>query len=157
MNTVELLKFSMDSAFDVLGMVTADLTQDMIDWMPPGKTSSIAANYSHILVYSTNILENILVPCDDKLFRSYPLPEIQLHNIQADLSELHKSAGEVKKAYDNWLSSLTPEDLETEMNTSVGPLNIGQVVGLYVVWHINVHCGEISALKGCQGAKGYPW
>jgi hypothetical protein len=27
----------------------------------------------------------------------------------------------------------------------------------FIIWHINVHAGEIYALKGCQGLKGYPW
>ena len=43
MNTVELLSYSVDTAFGILGMVTADLTQEMADWRPPGKTSSITA------------------------------------------------------------------------------------------------------------------
>jgi hypothetical protein len=34
---------------------------------------------------------------------------------------------------------------------------VAHVLDLFVVWHINAHCGEISALKGCQGAKGYPF
>jgi len=34
---------------------------------------------------------------------------------------------------------------------------MGQLMETFVMWHINVHCGGISALKGCQGAKGYPF
>jgi hypothetical protein len=70
---------------------------------------------------------------------------------------LHKHADELKNAYQDWLSSLSPADLDVEMETSVGPLNVGQTVELFIVWHINVHCGEISAIKGCQNLKGYPW
>jgi hypothetical protein len=36
-------------------------------------------------------------------------------------------------------------------------MNLAQAVQAFIVWHISAHCGEISALKGCQGLKGYPW
>jgi len=39
MDTVELVQFSLGAAFDVLGMVTADLTQEQADWRPPGVAS----------------------------------------------------------------------------------------------------------------------
>jgi hypothetical protein len=39
----------------------------------------------------------------------------------------------------------------------IGALNPDQMLEAYFVWHISVHCGEIPALKGCQGLKGYPW
>jgi hypothetical protein len=55
------------------------------------------------------------------------------------------------------LSSLAPEDLERRELTTAGEMNLAQAVELFIIWHINAHCGEISALKGCQGLKGYPW
>ena len=39
----------------------------------------------------------------------------------------------------------------------IGDYNLGRFLEFFVIWHINVHCGEISALKGCQGLEGYPW
>lgn len=157
MNTVELLQYSLDFAFEVLGLVTADLTQEQADWQPPGVASSITANYSHIITYMGWILEKSLIPCDDSLFQEDRPAETVLQDVQVELFDLHKRASEIRKAYQDWLSSLTPADLDVELKTSVGPLNVGQTVEIYVVWHINVHCGEISAIKGCQGAKGYPW
>jgi hypothetical protein len=55
------------------------------------------------------------------------------------------------------VASLTPEDLERTIDTTIGELSLGQMLEAYVIWHINVHSGEIAALKGCQGLKGYPW
>ena len=52
---------------------------------------------------------------------------------------------------------LTPEDLERTIETTMGELSLAQMLEAYVIWHINVHCGEISAIKGCQGLTGYPW
>ena len=157
MNTVELLQTSVGFAFDVLGMVTTDLTQEQADWQPPKKANSITANYWHVIAYVDFILQKVLKPCDDSLFQGDPPSEICMQEVQVELSELHHRAGEVRKDFLDWLSSLTPADLDVEMNTSVGPLNVGQVVEIWGSWHINVHCGEISAIKGLQGATGYPW
>ena len=34
---------------------------------------------------------------------------------------------------------------------------LGQLIQSFVIWHVDVHCGEISALKGVLGLKGYPF
>jgi hypothetical protein len=57
MNTVELVQFSLGSAFDVLGMVTAVLTQEQADWTPPGVASTIGAIYWHIIAYVDHFAE----------------------------------------------------------------------------------------------------
>jgi hypothetical protein len=57
----------------------------------------------------------------------------------------------------SWLPSLKPEDLERVIPTPIGDYNLDQFLEICVIWHINAHCGEISALTGCQGLKGYPW
>jgi hypothetical protein len=84
-----------------------------------------------------------------------------MQHVQEDLSVLHERAGRVKKTALDWLSTLTPADLECKMDLVTRELgddvNLAQVLEIYIIWHINVHCGEISALKGCQGLQGYPW
>ncbi len=67
------------------------------------------------------------------------------------------SASPIAQFRTDWLSSLAPADLDHRRHMTVGELNVGQMLEVHIVWHINVHCGEISALKGCQGLKGYPW
>ena len=158
MNTVELLQYSLDTAFGILSQVTADLTQEQIDWQPPGLVNTIGSIYSHILTYVDWFVQDLCI--DQKPFPESLEAAIKDHgmrHVQADLAELHKSAGTVWKKAQGWLSSLTPADLEIIRNTTVGELNQGQMFEIYIIWHINVHCGEIAALKGCQGAKGYPF
>jgi hypothetical protein len=43
------------------------------------------------------------------------------------------------------------------LETPIGKLSVGQMLETFIAWHINAHCGEISALKGCLGVKGYPF
>ncbi len=47
MNSIELLKYSLDNASGILGQVTADLTQEQADWQPPGIANPIGATYWH--------------------------------------------------------------------------------------------------------------
>jgi hypothetical protein len=157
MNTVELLEYSLGFAFDLLEHLVTDLTQEQADWVPPGTASTIGAIYSHTITYVDFIVQEVCIGQSDAVFAEPPPEEITMQEVQVDLSALHEYAGKVRSTAKDWLSSLTPADLERKMETSVGELNLGQLLEVYIIWHINVHCGEISALKGCQGLKGYPW
>jgi hypothetical protein len=158
MNTVELLQFSLGASFDILSSVTADLTQEQADWRPPGTANTIGSIYSHILTYVDYYVRNYFI-------EGKPQPqtvesrvtELWMQDVRVDLSELHTYADQVCSTAQNWLSSLAPEDLEPRALTTAGEINMGQALELFVIWHINAHCGEISALKGCQGLQGYPW
>jgi hypothetical protein len=158
MNTVGLLHFSLGAAFDILSSVTADLTQEQADWRPPGTANTIGSIYSHILTYVDYYVRTYLVEGkpQPETVESRPA-ELWMQDVQVDLSELHAYAGQVRSTVLNWLSSLAPEDLGRRSLTTAGEINEGQAVELFIIWHINAHCGEISALKGCQGLQGYPW
>jgi hypothetical protein len=80
-----------------------------------------------------------------------------MRTIRVDLPALHDYARAVAEATEGWLGSLAPEDLDRTIETPIGEYKLAQLLDLFVVWHVNVHCGEISVLKGCQGAKGYPF
>jgi hypothetical protein len=77
--------------------------------------------------------------------------------LRVTLPALHDYAQATAQALRSWVASLTPEDLERTISTPVGEYTLDQYVEIFIIWHINAHCGEISGLKGCQGLKGYPW
>jgi len=77
--------------------------------------------------------------------------------LRLDLPALHDYARATAQTLLSWVASLTPEDLERNIPTPIGEFNLGQVLESFIIGHINNHSGEISALKGCQGLKGYPW
>jgi hypothetical protein len=77
--------------------------------------------------------------------------------LQVDLPALHDYARATAKTVLDWAATLTPEDLERLIPTPWGDYNQGKWLEFFIVWHINVHCGEISAVKGYQGLQGYPW
>jgi len=157
MNTAELLQYSLNTAFDVLDYVTNDLTQEQIDWQPPGVASNIGTILSHIDTYLDFLLREVCIGKSYEVLNSPPPQEIVMHDVQVDLADLHARTKNIKIRIKNWLSSLTPADLDVNFESTIGTINVGQMITAYIIWHINVHCGEISLLKGCQGAKGYPW
>jgi hypothetical protein len=173
MNTVELLQFSLGNAFGILGQVTADLTQEQADWQPPGIANPIGAMYWHTITAADDVVYGWALGqeplrqrdgWDDRaLTISVPEPEhggdwaAYMRTIRVDLPMLHEYAQAVHGALQGWLGGLTPEDLERTLETPIGKLSLGQLLETFVIWHINAHCGEISALKGCQGAMGYPF
>jgi hypothetical protein len=173
MNTVELLQYSLGNAFGILDQVTGDLTQEQADWTPPGIANPIGAMYWHTLSSVDEIVHRWCLgqePLGERdewresaLAVSVPEPEpggdylAYMQAIRVDLPALRDYAQAVADTTQGWLGSLVPEDLERDVKTPIGEMNLGQLLETFVVWHINAHCGEISALKGCQGARGYPF
>ena len=173
MNTVELLQYSLGSAFEILGQVTADLTQEQADWQPPGVANPIGAMYWHTISGADDVAYRwaqgqeplrLREGWDDRVLTvSVPEPEhggdylAYMRTIRVDLPALHEYAKAVALALQAWLGSLAPEDLERTIELPFGEYTVAQMIDLFIVWHINAHCGEISALKGCQGAQGYPF
>ncbi|MCP4536142.1 MAG: DinB family protein [Chloroflexi bacterium] len=169
MNTVELLQYSLGNALGILGQVTADLTQEQADWTPPGIANPIGGLYWHTLtgidmvvhrwglgkdpIFQTEGWQKKVVVSSALDQRKDHPPEMR--ETRVDLSALHEYGKVIAEVVQSWLVSLSSEDLERQIKTPVGELSLAQMIETFVIWHINAHCGEISAIKGCQGAKGY--
>jgi hypothetical protein len=170
MNTVELLQFSLQSALSILKQVTEDLTQEQADWTPPGIVDSIGTQYWHVISSVDQIVHGWVMG-QAPLFEKEGWQErvivetlagdkdrqAQLQAVRVDLPVMHEYARAVAKSTRAWLDALTTGDLERKVNTSVGELSLAQLLATFIIWHVSAHSGEISALKGCQGAKGYPF
>jgi hypothetical protein len=174
MNTVELVQYSLGMALDILGQVCSDLTQEQVDWAPPGIANPIGSMYWHTISGADDVVYRwvlgqeplrLRAGWDDRVLAvNVPEPRQEggayleyMRALRVRLPALHEYARAVAADLQAWLGTLTPADLERTVNTPLGPNTIAQVLELFVVWHINAHCGEISALKGCQGARGYPF
>lgn len=175
MNTVELIQYSLGFAFDLLQQVVADLTQEQANWMPPGTANSISTLYWHIISYVDMIVhdwaigqaplketggwqEKVVIAAPE-LDPDDPMGELRAvrAGLCVHLPALHEYAEATARTLREWLCSLTPADLERKIDTTIGELSLAQMLEAYIIWHINVHCGEIAAIKGCQGLAGYPW
>ena len=58
-----------------------------------------------------------------------------------------------------YLANLKPVDLDRNMDLGapMGQHTVGWILQVFVAGNIRAHTGEISALKGTQNMKGYPF
>jgi uncharacterized damage-inducible protein DinB len=66
-------------------------------------------------------------------------------------------AAEVRAATRDYLERLDPRRLEEEVDSSRGKRPRVAMLSLLLVTHKSTHVGEIAALLGCQGVKGFPF
>lgn len=78
--------------------------------------------------------------------------------MKVDLEALRKYAQAVYAASDEYLASLTDNDLNHPVSLSalgLGGSTVGYVLTNGILGNAFSHSGEISCLKGLQGKRGY--
>jgi DinB superfamily len=81
------------------------------------------------------------------------------HRVRVNMPVLRQYARAVHAATDAYLATVTDDDLTRALDLTsfgMGHMTVGALLSRMVLGHIDNMCGEISALKGLQGAKGYP-
>jgi hypothetical protein len=170
----ELLLAQLEDAHGVLNGTIADLTADQTHWAPPGIALPIGATLAHIVVGEDRQVNGILrgnQPLHDRDFQGATgLSELPpaagqdyrdwAARLTVDLDAMGSYAAAVQQETVAYVSSLTPLELDGDIDLTafhIGVRSSCWVFGCIVVTHINNHVGEISCLKGIQGAKGYPF
>jgi hypothetical protein len=80
--------------------------------------------------------------------------------VRLDLLAVREYAKAVYANTDQYLVSLSPDDLDTALDLSgvgIGRVTLGWVLSRLVVGHADNIAGEISCLKGLQDLQGYPF
>lgn len=152
------------------------VTAEVAHWQPQGKALSIAAAYAHVVVSEDALLsmitkEKSLIESgwETKLGLSAPHPMMDENweknfsewtkTVKIDLSKFQEYAKAVYKRSENFCSSLNDADLTEQKVTmfmNMGEWTFGKFIVLIVINHGANLTGEISAIKGLQGLKGYP-
>lgn len=172
MNSVQLLKEQMKSAHDALEATMADVSTDTAHFREMGKALPIAAAYAHAIIAEDMVLSNIITQ-KETIFKdaseagvSEPMPDFAhwddhamwTQNVKVDLSKMKEFGKKVFAVTDEYLSTLTDEDLDKEIERPViGKHNLAFFITNFLLLHAANLTGEISAAKGMQGLKGYPF
>jgi hypothetical protein len=175
MDTIALLRAGFQGAHGVLESTMNDVTPEQAHWTPPGIANPLGATYAHA-VSGEDALLHSLVTGDPplsattwagKMGISEPAPRpgegdyvAWTRAVRIDLPKLREFAQAVYAQTDDFLASLGEEGLEKPLDLSrfgLGQQTVGIFIGGIMLQHVNNHCGEISCLKGIQGAKGYPF
>jgi hypothetical protein len=176
LSALDLLKEELKNARETFESTTADIQEDHLHKTPGGKALPLGATYAHLIFSEDTIVHGMLqgkpplfaTSWKDKTGASAPMPamdekwaesnETWANSVTVDLPKMRKYAKAVFAATDEYVNSLKNEDLTKEIDLgSWGKKTVWFLLAEYIIGHTFSLTGEISVLKGLQGAKGYPY
>lgn len=170
MNATTLLREQIQQAHGFLNVTLEGITAEQAHWAPPGTANPIAATYVHAIA-SEDLAINMVLKGGAPLYATEwaektGISEVQplstaewARRVRIDLPAVSVYAQAVHAATDTYLATLTDEDLARDLDLTsfgLGHMTVGTILNRMVLGHIDNMTGEISVLKGLQGAKGYP-
>lgn len=172
MNTVQLLRKQLAWAHATMEGTMADVTKKSAHFTKIGKALPVGAAYAHVIIGEDIVVATMfakktpLSANNAKTGMSKPMPSMAewdkhegwYKTVKVDLPKLKKFAKSVYKATDAYLATLKDKDLEKEMDLmGMGKQSLAWYISNFVILHIANLTGEVSAAKGVQGLKGYPF
>jgi hypothetical protein len=171
MSDIDTLREGLQWANEVMEMTMADVTSEMAHWLPPGNAHPVGASYVHAVVAQDTIV-NAMIKSGAPLMASTwagktgcSAPQFAneaewARSVKVDLPAFREYAKAVYAASEECLNALTEADLQSTRDlsqTGMGVRTVRWMFNALVIGHMNNLAGEISAAKGAQGAKGYPF
>ena len=173
---LSLLKEELANAHETFESTAADIKDEHVHKDPGGMAFPLGATYAHLVFSEDAIVAGMLqgkqplfaTDWKDKTGASAPMPAMDENwekansewskSVQVDLNQMREYAKAVYAATDVYLETLTEEDLEKELGLGpMGEQTVVHVIYSFLVGHTNSLAGELSALKGVHGVKGYPF
>jgi len=164
METLALLKQQIAGARREMQGVMNDVSQEMAHWQPPGVANPIVDLFVHAVIGQDRLVHTRLqgkAPLIDQWTERLKVPADFRHtpevarSLNIDISLLKQYGEAVFAAVDSYLAGLKEADLDRMVEGFRGPVPMANQLSTTLVTHVFEHAGEISAIKGCQGAKGY--
>lgn len=178
-NIISLLRGLVKNVNELLEGTMTDVTAEQAHWIPPGVAIPIGAAYAHVVLSQDGAVNGMFKggvplfaagwagktgvsehpPAPDPGEPGFPDWSGWSRKVKVDLPAMRKYAKAVYAASDDFLATLSPEDLERPVDLTalgLGKSTMGFVITNGIVGNGFTHCGEISCLKGLQGKRGYP-
>ncbi len=172
MNAIDLLRLQFENAHETLEATMQDVTSDVAHIRELGKALPVGAAYAHAVCSEDIILSKFILQREPILkdassiglselmpdFSNWDKHAMWAQNVTVDLEKFRAYAKEVYAATDSYISTLKDEDLDSEIDMGqFGKNKLGFALSSMFLLHIANLTGEISAAKGLQGLKGYPF
>jgi len=170
MDTLTLLKKLITSKNEFAEAVLGELTDESLNWTPPGTANSIGVNLLHVaggddyflqeciqqkpLVWSTGgWAEKIgLAIPPGGTPESWQIAKTTHFPLEPVLAYYRA----VCAVTDNFFEQLTEVEIDRPVMMFGQPSIVGEFL-VMILMHDTGHLGEIAALKGVQGIKGLPF
>ncbi len=170
MDMIALIREQMKTAHEWLEGTMADMTSEAAHFRPGGNAHPIGSRYAHAVVAEDMLINGILqgtAPLHASHATGLDEPQAAFfttqewaQSVQVDLDGLRAYAQQVYASTDAYLAGLKPDNLDDEVDLSeygYGKWSLGGFLLSFIFAHIHDIMGEISAIKGVQGLKGYPF
>ena len=171
MNAIDTLRESIQWGHQLLEMVMADVTDEQARWAPPGAANPIGALYAHACLSLDGIVNGMLKGGAPRFTTEWAgqlgdaAPQMSLafewgRAIQPNLPALRQYGQTVVADADAYLAELGEGGLDRMVDLStvgLGTRSVSWIINALIASHLNNMAGEISAIKGVQGLKGYPF
>lgn len=172
MDTISLLSAQVKQAHQIVLGTIADLTPEQAHWKPGGLAQAAAPLLMHIAAAEDMFL-NMMVgrqPLAMGAFAGkagasepYPMSGYKewAERVRVDMGQFREYVAAVFKNTEDYVAGLNPDDLDRELDLTSTPIGSRMPLGAFItmtsVIHPSNHIGEVSCMKGQQGAKGYPF
>ena len=174
MNAVSLLRDQAIDARALFEATLADVTEDQAGWLPAGRALPIAAHVAHVLTSQDVALHGLLDGSPPLVATTWagragfaeapPFGpgrswEDWARGTRFELSALRRYGTAVYAATDARLERLDEATLARPLDLSalgLGERSAAWLLATGWVTNVQLHCGEISCIKGLLGARGYP-
>jgi len=145
---------------------------DLANKQPDGKADSIGSTYAHAVLAEDAIVNSMMkgsqplseTEWKDKTGVDKPMsmtdPEALgewYHTVQVDLPKVREYAKAVYAASEEFIQNADDETITKEVDFWGMKMPLAEAFDMFVIGHLNSIAGEISALKGIAGLKGYPF
>ncbi len=171
MNGVETLRSAFNAAHFWFDGTVADVTHDQANYLPEGRAHPIAELIAHVVQSEDNIINGMLQQKPTIWETGDWSAKLGMPNVarqttetarafKGDPATLNPYKDEVYAAVNAYFDSITDADLDREIDLSamgMGTRRVGDILVMLPLGNTFAHTGEISALKGVQGAQGYPF
>ncbi len=171
MDAVSLLREQLKDAHQLLEDTLGEVTPEQLHYGPQGQALPVGAAYAHV-IFSEDIMVQEVLKHGTPLYESgtdsgasEPMPNFArgdwdgyadwTRRVRFDLARLRAYGARVYAATDAYLASLGESDLDQQVPIFQGSL--AHTISRGLIGHVDNLTGEISAAKGLQGLKGYPF
>lgn len=176
LSALQLLKNQVKAARETFEGTVEDVSEKQLQKNPGGVALPLGAIYAH-LIYSEDTIINSMLQQKEPLYKSAwkektginkPMPPMDANwsdankkwskTVKINLVELRKYSKAVYLNTDKFLDGLKEKDVDKEIDLGTwGKQSLSELLTGFIIGHTYSITGEISALKGLQGAKGYPF
>jgi hypothetical protein len=175
--TSDVLTSAVKQSHWLLNATFEDVDDELANRPAPGNANPLGTAYAHIAL-AEDAVTNAMIQSRQPSFadaragktgvdRPMPMPGMVegdiadwYHNAKVDVGALRAYAREVFKETEELVAGLDDEALGRTIDLSfvgLGEKTVADVITMLVIQHCDNFSGEISAIKGVFGLKGYPF